>query len=117
MSPRKSNSEMIAALEAKLAEARAKEIEKSRARAAYLIEAIKSVDEKIAKVEQRYTETVATAQTFRDERITKLEQKRADLDAELAEMAEETAAQNEDELVASETEAELTFSESEAEEV
>jgi DNA-binding protein H-NS len=106
MSPRKSNSEMIAALEAKLAEARAKEQEKATTRAAYLVEAIKAVDEKIKKADIRYDEAVATATTVRDNAIAKLEAKRADLDAELAELAVDTASTNQ-----------LTLSETEAEEV
>lgn len=91
MSPRKSNTDMIAALEQKLAEARAKEQEKFVTRANYLVEAIKSVDERIAKAEDNYSKTVAAAAEQRDERIDKLEAKRAELDAELNELATTSA--------------------------
>lgn len=106
MSPRKSNSDMIAALEQKLAEAKAKEIEKSRTRAAYLVESIKAIDERIAKADSRFDEAVATATTVRDNAIAKLEAKRIDLDAELAELAVDTA-----------TTDQLSFTTTEAEEV
>ena len=104
MSPRKSNSDMITALEAKLAEARAKEAAKATTRVAYLVEAIKTIDEKIAKADTAFDNTVATAQQLRDTRISKLEEKRADLDAELADLAEDNANQ-------------LTFDSTEVEEV
>ena len=89
--PRKSNTDMIAALEAKLAEARAKEAEKSKTRATYLVEAIKAVDEKIEKAEERYNTAVSTAKEIKDKAIIRLEEKRADLDAELTDLAVETA--------------------------
>lgn len=105
--PRKSNSDMIAALEAKLAEARAKEAEKSKTRVTYLVEAIKTIDERIAKADAAFDSTVAQAEALRDQRIAKLEEKRADLDAELSELAVESA-----------TTTQLTFDEPvEAEEV
>jgi predicted nucleic acid-binding Zn-ribbon protein len=88
--PRKSNSDMIAALEAKLAEARAKEAAKATTRVSYLVEAIKTIDEKIAKADSAFDEAVAKAQALRDGRISKLEEKRADLDAELADLAVES---------------------------
>ena len=91
MSPRKSNTDMIAALEAKLAEAKAKEVEKATTRAAYLVESIKAVDEKIAKADASCDKAIKTATDLRDQRIAKLEQKRADLDAELADLAVDTA--------------------------
>ena len=89
--PRKSNTDMIAALEAKLAEARAKEAEKSKTRVNYLVEAIKAVDEKIAKAEGRYNTAVSNAKAIRNKAIARLEEKRADLDAELQELAIESA--------------------------
>lgn len=89
--PRKSNTDMIAALEAKLAEARAKEQEKAVTRTNYLVEAIKSIDERIAKAEDSCAKAIAAATATRDERVAKLEQKRVDLDAELAELASESA--------------------------
>lgn len=104
--PRKSNSDMIAALEAKLAEARAKEATKSTTRVAYLVEAIKTVDDKIAKATAAYDATVAKAAELRDSRISKLEEKRADLDTELADLAVESVDTSQ-----------LTFTEVEAEEV
>jgi hypothetical protein len=88
--PRKSNSDMIAALEAKLAEARAKEAAKSTTRVAYLVEAIKSVDARIAKADEVCTAAVEKATAVRDAKIAKLEEKRADLDAELADLAVES---------------------------
>jgi len=103
--PRKSNTDMIKQLEAKLAEAKAKEQEKAQTRAAYLVEAIKSVDERIKKADARFDETVATATEVRDNAIAKLEAKRVDLDAELAELAVDTATDQ------------LTFDAVEAEEV
>ena len=109
--PRKSNSDMIAALEAKLAEARAKEAAKSTTRVSYLVEAIKTVDDRIAKATAAYDATVAKAAELRDERVSKLETKRADLDAELADLAVESA-----DAVAINT-GQLTFTEAEAEEV
>ncbi|MGV0949447.1 MAG: hypothetical protein ACOYB3_02155 [Azonexus sp.] len=104
--PRKSNSDMIAALEAKLAEARAKEAAKSTTRVSYLVEAIKTVDDRIAKATAAYDATVAKAAELRDERVSKLETKRADLDAELADLAVDSAESTQ-----------LTFTEAEAEEV
>ena len=104
--PRKSNSDMIAALEAKLAEARAKEANKSKTRVNYLVEAIKAVDEKIEKAELAYANTQAAALQLKNERIAKLEEKRADLDAELADLAVESVDTSQ-----------LTFDEAEAEEV
>jgi DNA repair exonuclease SbcCD ATPase subunit len=87
MSPRKSNSDMIKQLEARLAEAKAKEAAKASTRTAYLVEAIKAIDEKITKADSAFDEAVAKAQALRDQRISKLESKRADLDAELADLA------------------------------
>ena len=109
--PRKSNSDMIAALEAKLAEARAKEAEKSKTRVAYLVEAIGAIDERIEKAELAYANTQAAALQLKNERVAKLEAKRADLDAELSELAVESA-----DAVAINT-GQLTFDEVEAEEV
>jgi hypothetical protein len=106
MSPRKSNSDMIAALEAKLAEARAKEAAKATTRVAYLVEAIATIDKKIELSNARFDKTVATATTVRDTAIAKLEEKRADLDAELADLA-----------VDSVDSSQLTFDAVEAEEV
>jgi chromosome segregation ATPase len=82
---------MIAALEAKLAEAKAKEADKSRTRVAYLVEAIKTIDEKIVKAEEKYNTAVAAAKSTKDATIAKLEDKRSDLDAELQELAVDTA--------------------------
>ena len=87
MSPRKSNTDMIAQLKAKLAEAEAKEAEKAKTRVAYLIGAIASIDERITKAEDRYRQAVTVAEEARDKAIAKLEERRADLDAELAELA------------------------------
>jgi len=93
MSPKRSNTDMIKALEEKLEAAKAKEAEKATTRAAYLIEAIKTVDEKISKADASCDKAIKTATDLRDQRITKLEQKRADLDAELADLAVDTASQ------------------------
>ena len=102
--PRKSNADMIADLERKLAEAKAKEQDKAKTRVAYLVESIKAIDEKIVKAEDRYNTTVANAKEIKDAAIEKLEQKRADLDAELSELATTDATQ-------------LTFTSVEVEEV
>ena len=88
--PRKSNNDMIADLERKLAEARAKEAEKSKTRVANLVEAIKSIDERITKADAAFDAAVAKAQELHYSRISKLEEKRADLDAELADLAVES---------------------------
>ena len=88
--PRKSNADMIADLERKLAEARVKEANKNKTRVNYLVESIKAVDEKIAKADAAFDAAVAKAQELRDSRIAKLEEKRADLDAELSELAVES---------------------------
>jgi flagellar hook-basal body complex protein FliE len=106
MSPKRSNTDMIKALEEKLEAAKAKEAEKATTRAAYLIEAIKTVDEKISKADASCDKAIKTATDLRDQRIAKLEAKRADLDAELADLAVDTASTSQ-----------LSFDEAEAEEV
>ena len=105
MSPKRSNTDMIKALEEKLEAAKAKEAEKATTRAAYLIEAIKTVDEKISKADASCDKAIKTATDLRDQRIAKLEAKRADLDAELADLAVDTASTSQ-----------LSFDEAEAEE-
>jgi len=89
--PRKSNTDMIATLEARLAEAKAKEASKARTRVAYLVEAIKSIKEKMAAVNARYTKTVETAASVRDAALAKLEDRLATLELELQELAEDSA--------------------------
>lgn len=88
--PRKSNADMIAALEAKLAEAKAKEQEKKVGRTGAVIEEIKAIDAKLVTAKEAYDKAVATAKEAYDKKVARLEERRADLDAELQELAVDT---------------------------
>lgn len=102
--PRKSNADMIAALEAKLAEAKAKEADKSKAEVETLVVDIKALQAKSAELVEGKAAAIAKVTEAWDARIAKVEQKLMDKEARLSELATTDATQ-------------LTFTSVEVEEV
>lgn len=86
---RKTQQDMIADLEARLEEAKAKVEERKRQTVASLTDQLKNIDEQEAKAHARFDTAHDAAVKTRDERLAALSKRRLKVEEELAALSEE----------------------------